>query len=152
MMAAGLIYLAGPLFSFAEREFNQRVADYLEGLGHKVFLPQRDGLTEDGLLQEGNSPEDVGRTIFAFDMDKLEEADVVVFVMDGRVPDEGACVEVGFAYARGKPCLGLRTDTRSFEDGIAVNPMLTGCLQRRVARNCSELGEYLKEVRGEAHG
>ena len=34
------IYLAGPLFSSAEREWNQRLAALLRGFGHEVFLPQ----------------------------------------------------------------------------------------------------------------
>jgi nucleoside 2-deoxyribosyltransferase len=38
-----LIYLAGPLFSAAEREYNERLTTALETLGYRVFLPQRDG-------------------------------------------------------------------------------------------------------------
>ncbi|MFZ3357430.1 MAG: hypothetical protein WCA56_04700 [Xanthobacteraceae bacterium] len=34
------IYLAGPLFSAAERDFNARLAGLLRGLGHEVWLPQ----------------------------------------------------------------------------------------------------------------
>ena len=52
---------------------------------------------------------------------------VLVMVLDGRVPDEGACVELGIAYALGKPCYGIRTDVRAAERGLDINPMLTGC-------------------------
>jgi nucleoside 2-deoxyribosyltransferase len=38
-----LIYLAGPLFSEAERCFNLGLSQRLESLGFDVFLPQRDG-------------------------------------------------------------------------------------------------------------
>ena len=34
------IYLAGPLFSAAERVFNARLAQLLRDAGHEVFLPQ----------------------------------------------------------------------------------------------------------------
>ena len=34
------VYLAGPLFTSAERMWNARLAALLEGLGHEVFLPQ----------------------------------------------------------------------------------------------------------------
>ena len=34
------IYLAGPLFSTAERDFNTRLKGLLEKAGHKVWLPQ----------------------------------------------------------------------------------------------------------------
>src|SRR5918999_610813 len=42
-----LIYLAGPLFSEAERRFNLGLAHRLEALGFDVFLPQRDGVKRD---------------------------------------------------------------------------------------------------------
>lgn len=37
------VYLAAPLFTDAEREFDARLAARLEGAGYRVFLPQRDG-------------------------------------------------------------------------------------------------------------
>ena len=39
-----LVYLAGPLFSKAERRFNLLLAERLEASGFRVFLPQRDGV------------------------------------------------------------------------------------------------------------
>jgi nucleoside 2-deoxyribosyltransferase len=39
-----LIYLAGPLFSEAERRFNLEHTHRLEAIGFEVFLPQRDGV------------------------------------------------------------------------------------------------------------
>jgi nucleoside 2-deoxyribosyltransferase len=42
-----LIYLAGPLFSHAERRFNAHLAGRLEAAGFSVFLPQRDGVERD---------------------------------------------------------------------------------------------------------
>ena len=54
--------------------------------------------------------------------------------MDGRVPDEGACVEIGIVYALGKGCIGLKTDARGAFEG-ADNPMVLGALKFRVAGN-----------------
>lgn len=45
--------------------------------------------------------------IFEKDVQELKNSDVVVFNMDGRVPDEGACVEIGIGYALGKECVQL---------------------------------------------
>jgi len=39
-----LLYVAGPLFSTAERSFNQQLTDKIEALRYRVFLPQRDGV------------------------------------------------------------------------------------------------------------
>jgi hypothetical protein len=36
-----LLYFAGPLFSEAEKHFNQQLTDKIEDLGYRVFLPQR---------------------------------------------------------------------------------------------------------------
>ena len=44
-----LIYSAGPLLSEAEKRFNLRLTERLEGAGFRVFLLQRDGL-------EGSKP------------------------------------------------------------------------------------------------
>lgn len=56
--------------------------------------------------------------IFQKDMEEIKKSDIVVFVMDGRVPDEGACVGIGLGYAYNKECIGLKTDSRSLMDGM----------------------------------
>ena len=48
-------------------------------------------------------------------------------VLDGRVPDEGACVELGIAYANNKRCYGIKSDARSVEINLDLNPMIRGC-------------------------
>ena len=50
---------------------------------------------------------------------------LALFLFDGRVPDEGACFELGYCYAKGKRCIGYKTDARSFIDGFD-NLMLCG--------------------------
>ena len=32
-------------------------------------------------------------------MSAIKNCDILIFFLDGRVPDEGACVELGMAYA-----------------------------------------------------
>jgi nucleoside 2-deoxyribosyltransferase len=48
-------------------------------------------------------------------------------VLDGRVVDDGACVELGIAYALGKKIYGIKTDTRSLELDLDLNPLIAGC-------------------------
>jgi nucleoside 2-deoxyribosyltransferase len=95
------IYLAGPLFTTAEREFNAALAQMLRAAGHAVFLPQE---------QEQRNA--TARCIFNTDVRGLEECDVVVANMDGSDPDSGTCWEVGYAYKR-KEVILYRTDIRS---------------------------------------
>lgn len=110
------IYIAAPLFSSAEKEQNIRIARILEACGHEVFLPQRDGgcFAELPDFIEGMSRE---KFLHQKDIQALNWCDAILFVFDGRVPDEGACFELGYAYAKGKRCFGFKTDTRSLIQG-----------------------------------
>ncbi len=68
--------------------------------------------------------------IFQVDTTKILESDIFLFVLDGRVPDEGACMEPGVAYAYkklqhpNKLIVGLHTDIRSAFIGSKLNPMI----------------------------
>lgn len=120
------VYFASPMFNHAEKEFNLRITKVLEGYGYKVFLPQRDGI-EAALLKD-KTEEELTRMIFALDDAQVRKADIIFMNIDGRVPDEGASVELGIAYGIGKRCYGFKTDTRSVEYGLEMNPMISGCM------------------------
>lgn len=142
------VYFAAPLFSQGEREYNLKLTKLLEDNGYQVFLPQRDGLLAPEL--EGMSEEEKMRTIFEKDYNEVLKADIVFVLLDGRVPDEGACVELGIAFANGKRCYGFKTDARSVELDLDLNPMITGCLIRLFEnydgeKALEELQQYLSE-------
>jgi nucleoside 2-deoxyribosyltransferase len=120
------VYFASPMFNHAEKEFNLRITKVLEEYGYKVFLPQRDGI-EAALLKD-KTEEELTKMIFALDATQVRNADIVFMNIDGRVPDEGASVELGIAYGIGKRCYGLKTDTHSVEFGLEMNPMISGCM------------------------
>ncbi len=102
-----LIYFAGPLFSEAEKAFNLRLTERLEQDNFTVFLPQRDGVERDKPPYYRMSAEERRRAMFELDKRKVFECDIFLFVLDGRVPDEGACVELGLAHAH-KELLGAK--------------------------------------------
>ena len=133
------IYIAGPMFSQAELQFNEILADHLESLGHKIFLPQRSGFRMSELL-ETMSPEEVSRLIFTTDFENIKANDVFLYVLDGRVPDEGAAVALGLAYASGKACYGFKTDIRTATAGCN-NPMIDGSI-RHIFGSLEELDSY----------
>jgi nucleoside 2-deoxyribosyltransferase len=126
-----LIYFAGPLFSEAERRFNLELTEKLETLDFRVFLPQRDGVEREKPPYETMTREE--RRLAMFDLDKsmILESDIFIFVLDGRVPDEGACVELGIAYCQKqlqsseKLLIGLHTDPRAAFIGAKLNPMVS---------------------------
>ena len=111
------IYLAGPLFTQAERRWQRALAQELRSLDYRVFLPQDDaGLP---LLQ---SPPDF-HGAFEQCRDAVDRSDVVVAVLDGSDADSGTAWECGYAYARNKPVISVRTDFRGGEDA-GLNLML----------------------------
>ena len=125
-----LIYLAGPLYSEAERHFNLGLAHRLEALGFDVFLPQRDGVKRDRPRYDTMTPEERRLAMFHLDRTRILDAEVFLFVLDGSVPDEGACVELGIAYCQKylqngeKLLVGLHTDTRAAFIGGRLNPLV----------------------------
>ncbi len=108
---ARLVYVAGPLFSEAERTFLEKMVDILAESANldpykDFFLPHRDG----GELGKGPKRKD----IFDLDMNKLNSADIVVALLDGQDVDSGTCIELGYAHAKGKKIFGILTDFRSY--------------------------------------
>ena len=148
-----LLYFAAPLFSLAERSFNERLASKLEDEGFDVFLPQRDGAEKDRPPYDTTNPDERRRATFERDRAKILESDVFLFVLDGRVPDEGACVELGIAHAhkhlRGerKLLVGLHTDTRAAFLTSKLNPMILVPLDR-VTEDEKELIDLLRNLKG----
>lgn len=108
------VYLAGPLFTAAEREFNRGLRDLLVKFGHEIWLPQ-----------EHEPRSRTARDIFLADVQGLDACDVVVANMDGPDPDSGTCWECGYAYQK-KPIVVYRTDFRKAgdADNTAYNLML----------------------------
>ncbi len=95
-----------------------------------MFLPQRDGVERDKPPYDKMPAEEKRRRLFETDRDEVLDADIFLFVLDGRVPDEGAAVELGIAYAHKyllsvtKMLIGLYTDVRASFVNAKLNPML----------------------------
>ncbi len=148
-----LIYLAGPLFSEAERAFNFGLCHRLEAAGLSVFLPQRDGVERDKPEYKDLPKEEKRRMLFDLDTVKVIESDIFLFILDGRVPDEGACVELGLAYGDkrfNKPekmLIGLMTDSQAAFVGGKLNPMIGQALHQ-IFDTCDDLVTFLVDSIG----
>ncbi len=103
------IYLAGPLFTQAERSWNLRLAALLTQAGHSVFLPQ---------TEVQSIPDLDADAIFRCDVDGVRAADAVLAIVDGADPDSGTSFECGLAYAMGIPIVVARTDFRAGGDAL----------------------------------
>lgn len=127
MPAQPKIYLAAPLFNPAERAFNQALTEKVEKFC-PVYLPQRDGGLAADLIAAGTPPAEAYSSVFKADIQALDACTHLLIVLDGRTVDEGACFELGLAFAKGKTCLGLKTDARTLLPA-GNNPMLEGALK-----------------------
>ncbi len=110
------LYLAGPLFTQAERAWNAELAARLTEAGHLVFLPQVEVQAIETLDAE---------TIFWIDVDGVRSADAVVAILDGADPDSGTSFECGLAFAIGLPIVLVRTDFRAGGDALPGQKLAT---------------------------
>ena len=134
-----LVYLAAPLFSQAELEFNLALTERIEA-SLDVFLPQRDGGKLVDLIARGVEESAAYKSIFDRDLRALDAASALIIVLDGRAIDEGAAFELGYAYAHSKPCFGLQTDPRRLLPA-GNNPMIEMPLQK-IFRSIDSAGEW----------
>jgi nucleoside 2-deoxyribosyltransferase len=120
------IYQAGPLFTAAEKHWHKRLSLRLEQAGHAVVWPG-DLLTDEEVAAAGDAAPDL---IFTACRKAIDGCSCVVALLDGVQVDDGTAWEIGYAYARGLPVYGIRTDFRKAGDaqGSWVNSMIQGAL------------------------
>jgi nucleoside 2-deoxyribosyltransferase len=106
------IYLAAPLFTTGEQEFNLRVCEYLQTHSYQVFLPQQECAQKQGA--------DIYQTCLS----GLKSAAIVVAIVDGADADSGTCWECGYAVSQGIPVIAVRTDFRVSGDTKGFNAMI----------------------------
>lgn len=136
------IYVAGPLFSFAEREFNRCLVSALRArLSNVTFImPQ---MYAKKITQQRN----FAREMFRYCIESIDQADALLCVLDGPDADSGTCIEMGYAYARKKTIIGVRTDFRKSEDK-GVNLMVSNVCQKMIwlRHTDATLSELLDEL------
>jgi hypothetical protein len=112
------IYLAGPLFTEAERAWLDRCADALDAAGIDCFVPHRQHFAS-------LDPD----TVYAADAAGVRGADAMVAWLDGPMTDDGTACEIGiFAElcrqdpTRYRGIVGIVTDWRVQRRGGAGSP------------------------------
>ena len=104
------VYIAGKISSETEREFLEEVSRICENLGFKTFLPHRDVGLVKGI-------KDVKRIFNGDIIEGFKDCSLVVAVLDGLHVGAGTSWELGYAYAKGIPSIGIKTD-ESPEDAL----------------------------------
>lgn len=123
------IYFAAPLFTQAERFWNQTLVQAIVAQDPQidVFLPQ----AESGQAY-ANGCFDFAK-VQQICLHGIDSSDVLVAILDGPDSDSGTCFECGYAFSKGKKIIGIRTDIRAGEDQ-GLNAMLN--------RSCHEVIRY----------
>jgi len=130
------VYIAGKIRTESEREFLEEVEKLCDEKGFETFLPHRDVGLADGI-------EDVEK-IFEGDIKNgFENVGLVVAVLDGLHVGAGTAWELGYAYAKGIPAIGIKRDEK-VEDALEyLSAILIGSME--IVRSMNELGEKLSE-------
>lgn len=95
-------YIAAPLFTDAERSYNESIFYKLRSFGFKSFLPQSHFRADQAELFKQN-------------VNALIHSKGLIAICDGADIDSGTAWEVGHFYGRGE-IYALRTDIRKFGD------------------------------------
>lgn len=130
------VYVAGPLFDEGERWWIEQVESAVAEAGCETFLPHRDNPPK--------TADNIGE-IFATNHGAIDRCDIVVASLNGITTDDGTAWEVGYAWAKDKPVIGIHTDWRSrFADEV-VNLMIE-CSLHQLVRSLDELPAALASI------
>lgn len=102
------LYFAAPLFAASDLRYNSElVASIRQQYPQlEIYLPQ-----ENAAINDKSAYAD-SKMIALADTEKVLESDLMIALLDGLTIDAGVASEIGVAYAKGIPVLGLYTDSR----------------------------------------
>ena len=132
------IYIAGNLREKPNRELLEKVDKVCRKLRFQTYLPHKDkGLFEDGMNAE---------EFFKKNKEMLEWCELIVAVLDWRGISSGTAWELGYGYAKKKPCIALVEDKKSLRKEFRICVM---CFNPHVelVEDLDELEEMLKKVK-----
>ncbi len=143
-----ILYIAGPLFSDAERVYLEMMEDYITNRvnidKNEIYLPHRDA-GDVGLNTDRN-------TAFEKDIEMIDECDIIIALLDGMNVDSGTAGELGYAYKSDKILLGLLTDRRfrnqKTGELVHINNIIWGFFNKgkNIFPSLRELVEKLKSL------
>ena len=102
------IYFAAPMFAKSDLLYNQQLVKEIRELSSElsIYLPQENEAINDKTAYADS------KMIALADTEKVLESDLMIALLDGLTIDAGVASEIGVAYAKGIPVIGLYTDSR----------------------------------------
>jgi nucleoside 2-deoxyribosyltransferase len=132
------VYIAGKLRTESERETLEKINSICNQLGFETFLPHRDV----GLATNIKDVKRIfkGDIILGFKNCKLVIAD-----LNGLHVGAGTAWELGYAYAKGIPAIGIKTDESAGKALEYLSAILIGSM--KICRSFEELKKELLEFK-----
>ncbi len=131
------IYIAGKLCTDSEREFLEEIDKVCRKNGFSTFLPHRDV----GLCK---SMKDVEKTFKGDIVEGFKDCKLVVAFLNDLHVGAGTAWELGYAYAKGIPAIGIKTD-EPIEDALEyLSAILINSM--KVVTSLEELEKELKKL------
>ena len=150
------IYIASNLgFSESGRDFYYgKLIPAIQQLGYEVLDPWELTAT-DRVLAMPYGPErrdawrQLNREIGENNRKAIDASDGLVAVLDGADVDSGTAAEIGYAFAKGKPILGYRSDFRlsSDNEGAIVNLQVEYFIRASGGNITTEVGKLREELK-----
>lgn len=128
------VYIAGPLCLQKERDFLEKIDRLCKKLGLKTFLPHRDC----GLWKNGKNIGEIARG----DLAGFEECEFVIANLNGFNVGAGTAWEMGYAFAKDIPVIGLKTDRNPREALEEISAIIYG-----TTKIVTSLGELEKQIK-----
>ncbi len=102
------IYFAAPLFAKSDLLYNAMLVKKIRAVSEDltVYLPQENEAINDKTAYADS------KMIALADTEKVLESDLMIALLDGLTIDAGVASEIGVAYAKVIPVIGLYTDSR----------------------------------------
>ena len=131
------IYIAGKLCNKSEREFLEEIDKICKILGFKTFLPHRDVGLAQGI-------KDVKRVFKGDIIEGFKNCKLVIANLNGLHIGAGTAWELGYAYAKGIPCLGIKTDEYIEEALDYLSAVLIASM--KIVKSLEELEKEMKKL------
>lgn len=122
-----LVYLAGPLFTSSQRNWNSLLANNLRHLGIEVLVPQE-------FCQGIEDSKEIAVACWT----RVTNCDIIVVNCDGV--DSGSSMEVGYAKGLGKLVIAYRTDIRRAGENVNMIDELVDAVIHIPLGGYSEIG------------
>ncbi|PIN90875.1 hypothetical protein COU60_00845 [Candidatus Pacearchaeota archaeon CG10_big_fil_rev_8_21_14_0_10_34_76] len=131
------IYLAGKLGTESEKERLLKIDLLCKSIGLDTFLPHRDVGICRGI-------DDVERVFHGDIIEGFNECDLVIASLDGLNVGSGTAWELGYAYAKGIPSIGLKIDEPVEEAIEYLSAIVIGSMP--IVRSLEELKNKIIEI------